>query len=169
MIVLRPYLIPFYNKIKSVNINMPGFLTDNQKVNIKNIIDKIHDTFAREIVVYKFGQKVAVATTNEYNALYKRTAASNQQQLIQISQTIMARIKYEKFDQTNFYQERTQEKIIVPEGVVYIKVNKDGYDFIKDAKTIELDGKTFQIKSPGKPEGMFGPQYFQFLLIPLES
>ena len=40
---------------------------------------------------------------------------------------------------------------------------------IKDVKTVELDGKTYGIKSPGKPEGMFGPQYYQFLLIPFEN
>ena len=56
----------------------------------------------------------------------------------------------------------------MPEGAVFIKVDQNGYDFIKDAKTVELDGKTFAVKSPGKPEGMFGPQYFRFLLIPLE-
>jgi hypothetical protein len=148
---------------------MSGFLTENQKDNIKDIIDRIHDTFARQITVYKFGQKVAIATTNEYNALYKTNASNGRQQLTQVSRNIMARIKYEKFDQTNFYQEKSQEKIVIPEGAVYIKVNEEDYNYIKDAKTVELDGKTFAIKSPGKPEGMFGPQYYQFLLIPLEN
>ena len=148
---------------------MAGFLTDNQKDNIKDIIDRIHDTFAREITVYKFGQRVAIATTSQYNALYKTSSATVAPQLTQVSKTIMARIKYEKFDQTNFYQESSQEKIVIPEGAVYIKVNEEDYNYIKDAKTIELDGKTFAIKSPGKPEGMFGPQYYQFLLIPLEN
>lgn len=148
---------------------MSGFLTENQKSNIKDIIDRIHDTFAREITVYKFGQKVAIATTNEYNALYKTNVNAGRQQLTQVSRTIMARIKYEKFDQTNFYQEASQEKIVIPEGAIYIKVDEDGYNYVKDAKTVELDGKTFAIKSPGKPEGMFGPQYYKFLLIPLEN
>ena len=148
---------------------MAGFLSINQKNNIKNIIDRIHDTFAREITVYKFGQKVAIATTTGYNALYKKNPDAQNVEITQISRSVMARIKYEKFDQTNFYQGRTQEKIVIPEGVVYIKVNEDDYNFIKDAKTVELDGKTYGIKSPGKPEGMFGPQYYQFLLIPFEN
>jgi hypothetical protein len=32
---------------------MAGFLSENQKNNIKSIIDQIHDTFAREITVFK--------------------------------------------------------------------------------------------------------------------
>jgi hypothetical protein len=87
---------------------MSGFLTQNQKDNIKDIIDRIHDTFARQITVYKFGQKVAIATTTQYNSIYKTNAVNGRQQLTQVSRTIMARIKYEKFDQTNFYQDSSQ-------------------------------------------------------------
>jgi hypothetical protein len=148
---------------------MEGFLSDQQKENIKIIVDGIHATFARDITVYKFGQKTAIATTAEYNALYKKNPTATNQTINQVARTIKARIKYSKFDQENFYQESTQEKIVVPDGAIYIKVDFDGYEFIKDAKTVELDGRTFAIKSPGKPEGMFGPQYYKFLLIPLES
>ena len=148
---------------------MSSFLTEYQKQNIRNIMDSIHDTFARDITVYKFGQRLSIATNDTYNAMYKKNSVSTTTELVPISQVIKARIKYDKFDQTNFYQEGAQEKIVVPEGAVYIKVNREGFLFIKDAKTVELDGLTYQIKSPGKPEGMFGPQYYRFLLIPLET
>jgi DNA-binding beta-propeller fold protein YncE len=148
---------------------MSSLISDSQKQAIRDIVDMIHDTFARDIVVYKQGKKVSFVTSGGYNALYKKNPTVSQVELEQNSRTIKARIKYQSFDQTNFYQESSQEKIVIPEGVVYIKVNKDGYDYIKDAKTVELDGITYAIKSPGKPEGIFGPHYYKFLLIPLES
>jgi hypothetical protein len=148
---------------------MAGFLTQSTKDNIKAVIDRIHDTFARPIIAYKAGQKMTIYTSSGYNSLYKNNPTISKQELQQNSKEIYARIKYQSFDQDNFYQESSQEKIIIPEGAIYIKVNKEGYDWIKLSKTIELDGKTFAIKSPGKPEGMFGPQYYKFLLIPLES
>jgi hypothetical protein len=148
---------------------MAGFLNQGTKDNIKLLIDRIHDTFARPIVAYKAGQKLTIYTSDGYNALYKNNPTVPKQELQQNSKTIYARIKYESFDQDNFYQEKSQEKIIIPEGAIYIKVNKEGYDWIRLSKTVELDGKTFGVKSPGKPEGMFGPQYYKFLLIPLES
>jgi uncharacterized protein (DUF1697 family) len=148
---------------------MAGFLTQGTKDNIKAVIDRIHDTFSRPIVAYKAGQKITIYTSDGYNALYKNNPTVPKQELQQNSKTIYARIKYESFDQDNFYQGSSQEKIIIPEGAIYIKVNKEGYDWIKLSRTIELDGKTFAVKSPGKPEGMFGPQYYKFLLIPLES
>lgn len=148
---------------------MGSLIDDQQKQVIKNIVDMIHDTFAREIIVYKQGRKISFITSGGYNALYKKNPSIPQVELEQNSRVIKARIKYQSFDQTNFYQESSQEKIVIPEGVVYIKVDKDGYDYVKDAKTVELDGITYAIKSPGKPEGIFGPHYYKFLLIPLEN
>lgn len=148
---------------------MAGFLSESQKNEVKAIVDKIHETFAREIIVYKKGQRVSISTSSGYNSIYKANPTATKENIIANSRTIYARIKYVKFDQTNFYQESSQEKIIIPEGSIYIKVNYTDYLFVKDAKTVELDGLTYGIKSPGKPEGMFGPQYYQFLLIPLES
>lgn len=148
---------------------MASFLNENTKQSIKSVIDRIHDTFARPIVAYKQGQKTTLYTSGGYNSLYKNNPNVPKQELEQNSKVINARIKYESFDQDNFYQQSSQEKIIIPEGAIYIKVNKEGYDWIRLSKTVELDGKTFAVKSPGKPEGMFGPQYYKFLLIPLES
>lgn len=148
---------------------MASFIDENQKQNIRDIVDSIHDTFARSIVVYKKGQKISMLTSSGYNSLYKKNPTLNKEELEQNSRTIFARIQYKTFDQENFYQASSQEKIIIPQGSVYIKVNYEDYLFIKDAKTVELDAFTYAIKSPGKPEGMFGPQYYKFLLIPLES
>jgi hypothetical protein len=148
---------------------MAGFIDETQKQNIKDIVDRIHDTFARPIVVYNQGEKISMSTTGGYNSLYKRNPTVPKIEVVQNSRIIYARIQYKTFDQEVFYQESSQEKIIIPQGSIYIKVNYDDYLFVKVAKTIELDGLTYAIKSPGKPEGMFGPQYYKFLLIPLES
>ena len=39
-------------------------------------------------------------------------------QLNQNSRTIMARIQYKDFDQRDFFQNATQEKIVIPEGTI---------------------------------------------------
>ena len=148
---------------------MAGFISDAQKVAIKGIVDRIHETFARPIVVYKFGKRTAFNTVDSYNKLYKKSNPQEQIELTQNSRTIMARIQYARFDQMDFFQERTQEKIVVPDGTIYLKVDREGYLFLKDAKTVEFDERTFSVQSPGQPLGMFGPQYYKFTLMPLES
>ena len=62
-----------------------------------------------------------------------------------------------------------QDKIILPTGTVKIKVNLEGYEYVREAKRVELDGRRFSIKSDGKPLGMFGPQYYEFILIPMDE
>lgn len=146
---------------------MAGFISDDQKQNIKNIVDKIHDTFARDIVIYQEGSKQNISTTTSYNSYYKR-GREEKQKLIQNSRTIKARIQYKSLQQGDFYQESAQEKIIIPEGQIFIIVSLADSEFMKNAKIIELDGKTYSINSPGLPQGMFGPQYFKYSVIPLE-
>jgi hypothetical protein len=47
--------------------------------------------------------------------------------------------------------------------------NLEGYEYVREAKRVELDGRRFSIKSDGKPLGMFGPQYYEFILIPMDE
>ena len=154
---------------------MAGFLTQNQKKNIENVIDRIHDTFARTITVFKIGTRTVVASSNNYNYVYKQQSANTQ--TTTISQTFEARIKYVDMEEelltdrasSQAGNQNSQNKIILPVGTVKIKVNLEGYNYIKEAKRIEFDGRRFSIKSDAKPLGMFGPQYYEFILIPSDE
>ena len=147
---------------------MAGFLSENQKTNIKSIIDQIHDTFAREITVFKIGQRTVISSSPTYNALYKQQSSNTV--TTEVSQTFSARIKYVDMNEELLKNPNPgQDKIIMPTGVVKIKVNLEGFNYVKEAKRVELDGRRFSIKSDGKPLGMFGPQYYEFILTPLDE
>jgi len=153
---------------------MAGFLSENQKTNIKSIIDQIHDTFAREITVFKIGQRTVISSSANYNALYRQQSANTE--TTEVSQTFQARIKYVEMSETLLQDSQSnssyssgQDKIILPAGTVKIKVNLEGYEYVREAKRVELDGRRFSIKSDGKPLGMFGPQYYEFILIPMDE
>lgn len=154
---------------------MAGFLTQNQKKNIENVIDRIHDTFARTITVFKIGARTVVASSNNYNYVYKQQSANTS--TTTVSQTFEARIKYVDMEEELLTDRgsgqrgshNAQDKIILPVGTVKIKVNLEGYNYIKEAKRIEFDGRRFSIKSDAKPLGMFGPQYYEFILIPSDE
>lgn len=154
---------------------MAGFLTPNQKKNIENVIDRIHDTFARTITVFKIGTRTVVSSSNSYNYVYKQQSANTL--TTTVSQTFEARIKYVDMEEELLTDrasaqdgnQNSQNKIILPVGTVKIKVNLAGYNYIKEAKRIEFDGRRFSIKSDAKPLGMFGPQYYEFILIPSDE
>lgn len=147
---------------------MAGFLSENQKNNIKSIIDQIHDTFAREITVFKIGQRTAISSSPTYNALYRQQSSNTS--TTEVSKTFFARIKYVDMNEELLKNPSPgQDKIILPIGTVKIKVNLEGFNYVKEAKRVELDGRRFSIKSDGKPLGMFGPQYYEFILTPLDE
>lgn len=146
---------------------MAGFISDAQKQNIKNIVDKIHDTFARDIIVYQEGSKKDSFPITSYNSYYKR-GSDPKVKLTQNARTIKARIQYKSLEQSDFYQGSAQEKINIPEGQIFIIVSLTDAVFMRSARIVELDGKTYAINSPGLAQGMFGPQYYKFSVIPLE-
>ena len=154
---------------------MAGFLSENQKNNIRSIIDQIHDTFAREITVFKIGQRTVIASSPTYNALYRQQSVNTS--TTEVSQTFQARIKYVDIGEEFLSNSKAgndsnnggQDKIIIPTGTVKIKVNLEGFNYVKEAKRVELDGRRFAIKSDGKPLGMFGPQYYEFILTPIDE
>ena len=66
-------------------------------------------------------------------------------------------------------QQGTQNKIILPNGSVKIVVKSDAYEFIKEARRLELDGIRFAIKSDGEPRGLTSNKFYTFLLTPTDE
>jgi hypothetical protein len=152
---------------------MPSLI--NQKV-MDKVISKfadLHDTFSREITVYKNAKRVAIASSPSFNAIYGNSGATNTSEYQTVSATFSARIYYLKMDEEFFsnYSAETesQNKIIMPNGSVKIVVDPQGYLFIKEARKVEFDGITFSIRSDGNPIGLFSNQYYEFFLTPIDE
>lgn len=146
----------------------------------QNLIDKVvgkfadlHDTFSREITVYKNAKRVAIASSPSFNAIYGNSGATNTIEYQTVSQTFLARIYYLKMDEELLSGPSSgadsQNKIIAPNGSVKIVVDPQGYSFIKEARKVEFDGITFSIRSDGNPIGLFGNRYYEFLLTPVDE
>ena len=52
---------------------MAGFLSQDQINKINSLADTLHTTFAKTITVYKNAKKTLIASTESWNALYRRT------------------------------------------------------------------------------------------------
>ena len=133
----------------------------------------LHDTFSREITVYKNAKRVAIASSPSFNAIYGNSGTTNTSEYQTVSATFSARIYYLKMDE-EFFQNSSagtdsQNKIIMPNGSVKIVVDPRGYLFIREARKVEFDGITFSIRSDGNPIGLFSNQYYEFLLTPIDE
>jgi hypothetical protein len=149
---------------------MPSLISAARQSQVMQAFKNLHDTFAREITVYKNSKKVAIASSAQYNAIYGRNSGGSSVTYETVSYTINARVYYVDLPEEIFSDagDASQNKVVLPRGSVRLIVYQDGFDVLKDARRVEFDGKTFSIKSSGVPEGLFGNEYFQFLLTPLD-
>ncbi len=147
-----------------------SFLSDSLKEVVNTAYANMHQSFVRQISAYKIGQKIALSSSPTYNAYYRQNASSTE--LTEVSQVFNARIRYAKMEEEFFTESdgssstSINSRIVLPAGSVKLKVDSTGYDYIKDAKRIEFDGKRFAVKHNPRPIGFFEPNYYEFILIP---
>jgi len=148
-----------------------SLISESQKNTIKDIIDDIHETFARDITVYEEGEKVLIASSSQFNGIYGRTSGGESAtQRTVVSHTINARIKYINADKDVFNtSSASQLGIEYIDGLVRITVDLPGFTILKEAKRCEFEGRKYTISSKGNPTGIFGPQYYHFYLSPIEE
>jgi hypothetical protein len=150
---------------------MTSFLDNIDKDGLESVFDDLHDTFARDIKFIKDSQKIILSTNPNYNYLYKNAKGQMNTVKNKIIQTTMkARILYVGRQEGDLFDGEAGAQIKVDKnaGEVRIKVNKDGYDFLKEAKRCELDGRKFTISSDERPHGLFSPRYYTFYLKPVD-
>ena len=82
----------------------------------------------------------------------------------------MARISYmDKQTEINLDAEvDSQIKVSQAIGEVRIKLDKEGHDYFKDAKRVEIDGRLFFSVTDVKKHGLFSPNYFTYYLRPAD-
>jgi hypothetical protein len=138
-------------------------------------MENIHETFARQIYCFKDGERISLATNSQYNSFYRERSANTE--FSEVSLEIQARIRYVKADEELFkFSDGTaggvQNKIALPAGSVKIKVDRAGYEFIKDAKRLEVDGNRYSVVSNARQIAMFGPDYspyYEYILTPTDE
>jgi len=153
---------------------MAEFLNKAQREDLASKLLDLHDTFGREIVVYKEAKKVIISTDPSYNHLYNSAGQTTPSvKNVPERKVFKARIRYDT-DRTleNFGETDAQIKTtrVDPSSLVRIKLLKEDFNYIKDAKRIELDGRMFHIASDARAHGLFDVvQFFTIFLRPLEQ
>lgn len=144
---------------------MADLFSSSEKSAFDKVFDDLHDTFGRDITIFKKSQKVFVATNSTYNALYSKT--KNQKGIEKVVEAIKikARIAYAgSFENARSNDENEILGLDIPSDHVRIKLNLEGYNLIKQAKDIEIDGELFDVVSDASKSGIFSVRYYNILL-----
>lgn len=148
-----------------------SYISAAQKDYINTIFDNVHETFARQITVYMNPQIVVLTASPTFNALYGTDlpTAANPPEYTVKSYTFKARIHYMSQEQSIFPGAEAQQRIVYPVGTIKIKVPANAFDYLKEAKRVEFEGRRYSIVSDYKPFGIFGPKYYSFILSPIDE
>jgi len=146
-----------------------SLISDSEKAALNAVIDDVHETFAREITVFKEASKVVIITDPNFNPLYNTAGQTTSYVNTPISSTFKARIQYEDDIAKRYWSEAglsSQVKLEAIVGSVRIKVKAEDYEFIKDGRRFDIDGKRYVLNSVFKPHGLFDIKYYTLYLKP---
>jgi hypothetical protein len=152
---------------------MQSFFKDSEKRNISEQLLGLHETFGRDIIVYKEARKVIMSSDPSYNYLYGNSGDQNTSvQYTPVRKVFKVRIKYDNNRDLEYMGEANSQLKVSRTGdsLVRIKLKIEDYDYIKEAKRIELDGRLFHINSDPKFHGLFDKiQFCTLYLKPIEA
>jgi hypothetical protein len=137
---------------------MPSFVTDAEKLAWSSEFDNLHQTFARDVVIYRNPQRVDVVTTNDYIYAYRdfKQGQNMQYNTIPVSGTFGMRIQW--LDPKN--EKNLPIDIKVPGEACRLKMKKDAYDFLSGCQSFYIDGVSCEIVGAPKMHGLFNVDFY---------
>jgi|688.fasta_scaffold1375852_1 hypothetical protein len=135
---------------------MPSLVDENSKLVYASLMNDIHDTFARPVIVWKTPERTIISSDISYNFLY------NEQDSVSVSYQPVSgifdcRIKWGDASELGGIPEIKEE---IRGNFCRVKVKKEMLDFISDAERIEIDGRVVQQVGTSRPIGLFDIYFY---------
>jgi hypothetical protein len=149
---------------------MASLLTTAEKATCNNAMDDLHDTFARDVTVFKDATVTVSSPTQSYNTIYGNAGATTPITYTPQSSTVSARLLYGKNYTDDYFassQSQSQLKIFLPEGEVRMIIKAADYSTLVEAKRIQFDNQKFAINSDFRAHGVFGVKFYTLYLKPV--
>jgi hypothetical protein len=149
---------------------MASLLTTAEKATCNNAMDDLHDTFARDVTVFKDATVTVSSPSQSYNTIYGNAGATTPITYTPQSSTVSARLLYGKNYTDDYFassQSQSQLKIFLPEGEVRMIIKAADYSTLVEAKRIQFDNQKFAINSDFRAHGVFGVKFYTLYLKPV--
>lgn len=141
---------------------MPSLISAAEAASYQVALNDVFDTFARPFLLYLEAQTAVISTSMTYSRFgqHDQNAAINADNVAVTPQvyTVTGCILYNKNQPWMDISpgDDGQLKLKESDGIVRIKVEEQGYQLLKDAKVVSLDGFNFQLNSNARPHGLLG-------------
>ena len=149
---------------------MPSLLSQAEIDSYKSAMKDLHDTFARDIIVYQTAKKTVISTNVNHNFIYGGGGGQTEVEETVVANTCKARIHYpkesklEQFLRAGGSRNDDQIQLKRKDFKVKLVVEEDVKEILQSCERVEFDGIVYTIESDLKPHGVIGVQFYDFYL-----
>lgn len=146
-----------------------SLLNDSQKEAVRSQLTILHNELSRDITIFQAEKVTFISTDDSYSGAYKQSFSEKEVSFIESK--AKARIYYNNtdFNSLNTLDSNIHSDLI--DGKCVVRVDKDGYELLKSAEKVIIDGKEMALTSSSKPvgNGVFNGLFWDFVLNPTTS
>lgn len=149
---------------------MPSLISNEEADEYRSAMKDLHDTFARDIIIYKSAEQTVISTNVQHNFLYNSGPYQTETQDVVVSGTYKARIHYpsqlkiEQFLRAGGSKNDDQLQLKRKNYKVKLIVEEDVKNILMDCERIEFDGVIYMSEFDPYPHGVIGVQFWNFYL-----
>jgi hypothetical protein len=139
-----------------------NYLTTAEKSAYSQVFYDIHDTFSRNIVIFKHPTATLISSQSEYNFLYSQQTNTDIV-YTPVSGVFPARIKWAHADKIN---DARDIRPTILGNYCHLKIKLDALQFLSGARgqRIEVDGRTVNWIGSSEVHGLFVPDFYHVYL-----
>jgi hypothetical protein len=149
---------------------MANLISNEEAESFRSAMKDLHDTYARDIVIYKTAQKTIVSTNVQHNFLYDSGPYQTETEDVVVSGTYQARIHYpselkiQQFLRAGGSKNEDQLQLKRKDYKVKLVVEEDVKNILINCERIEFDGVVYMSEYDPYPHGVIGVQFWNFYL-----
>lgn len=138
---------------------MASFLSAAEKAEMSAQFDNLHDTFGRNVVIYRDPQRVDIVTSDDYISAYRdyRQGSNFTFDTVPVTGQFMMRIKW--------LDPRDEDLIPglenpLPGQVCRLKMKKEAYDFLNGSQSFYVDNVACEMVGVPRFHGLFDINFY---------
>jgi len=137
---------------------MPSFLSAAEKAEMSSQFNNLHDTFGRNVIIYKMPERIDIISNDDYISAYRgyKQGANLQYDTAPVSGTFLMRIQW--LDSSK--EENLPIENPLPGQLCRLKMKKDAYDFLSGYQSFYVDDLSCEIVGVPKPHGLFDINFY---------
>lgn len=147
-----------------------SLLSDAEKASLSADFNQAVQTFVRPLIVYQEAQRTVIITNPNFNPIEAWNQNNTEIQNTPVYSTISGRILWDKQQEWKYIRPPGGDSAQIKakdatNRAVRIKVDASGYNLLKDAKKVEVDGVLLDPDSQPRPHGLFDTNYYTFYYV----